>query len=85
MHMRRRKLFLCISYKMKYLQNEAIKQKSIKEVTLQFSIIFHIRQKNNTVNFRVICSLKKSLKKLDLKKKLDRVRVEVRVGVSVRG
>jgi hypothetical protein len=30
-----------ISYKMKYLQNEARKQKSVKEVTLQFSMIFH--------------------------------------------
>jgi hypothetical protein len=30
----------CISYKMKYLQNKARKQKSVKEVTLQFSIIF---------------------------------------------
>jgi hypothetical protein len=53
----RRKLVLCISYKMKYLQNEARKQKSDKEVTLQFSMIFQIRQKNNTVNFRVICPL----------------------------
>jgi hypothetical protein len=52
-----RKLVLCISYKMKYLQNEARKQKSIKEVTLQFSMIFQIRLKNNTVNFRVICPL----------------------------
>ena len=42
---------------MKYLQNEARKQKSIKEVTLQFSMIFRIRLKNNTVNFRVICPL----------------------------
>ena len=42
---------------MKYLQNEARKQKSIKEVTLQFSMIFQIRLKNNTVNFRVICPL----------------------------
>ena len=30
---------------MKYLQNEARKQTSVKEVTLQFSMIFHIRQK----------------------------------------
>ena len=57
MHMWRRKLFLCISYKMKYLQNETRKQKSIKEVTQQFSMIFQIRLKNNTVNFRVICYL----------------------------
>jgi DNA-directed RNA polymerase len=28
---------LCISYKIKYLQNEERKQKSVKEVTLQFS------------------------------------------------
>ena len=54
MHMWRRRLVLCISYKMKYLQNEARKQKSIKEVTLQFSMIFQIRLKNNNVNFRVI-------------------------------
>jgi hypothetical protein len=47
-------MVLCISYKNKYLQNEARKQKSIKEVTLQFSMIFQIRLKNNTVNFRVI-------------------------------
>ena len=40
---------------MKDLQNEARKQKSVKEVTLQFSIVFQIRLKNNTVNFRVIC------------------------------
>jgi hypothetical protein len=32
---------------MKYLQNEARKQKTIKEVTLQFSMIFHIKLKNN--------------------------------------
>jgi hypothetical protein len=57
MHVRRRKLVLCISYKMKYLQNEARKQKSVKEVTLQFSMIFQFRLKNNTVNFRVICLL----------------------------
>jgi hypothetical protein len=31
------------------------KQESVKEVTLQFSMIFQIRLKNNTVNFRVIC------------------------------
>ena len=43
---------------MKYLQNEARKQKSIKEVTLQFSMIFQIRLKHNTVNFRVICPLR---------------------------
>jgi hypothetical protein len=55
MYMWRRKLVLCISYKMKYRQNEARKQKSVKELTLQFSMIFQIRQKNNTVNFRVIC------------------------------
>ena len=42
---------------MKYLQNEARKQKSVKEVTPQFSMIFQIRLKNNTVNFRVICPL----------------------------
>ena len=36
---------LHISYKMKYLQNEARKQKSVKEVTLQFSMIFQIRLK----------------------------------------
>jgi hypothetical protein len=42
---------------MKYLQNEARKQKSVKEVTLQFSMIFPVRLKNNTVNFRVICPL----------------------------
>jgi hypothetical protein len=42
-------------YKMKYLQNEARKQTSVKEVTLQFSMIFQIRLKNNTVNFRVTC------------------------------
>ena len=42
---------------MKYLQNEARKQKSGKEVTLQFSIIFKIRLKYNTVNSRVICPL----------------------------
>jgi hypothetical protein len=41
---------------MKYLQNEARKQKSVKEIT-QFSVIFQIRLKNNTVNFRVICPL----------------------------
>ena len=34
-----------ISYKMKYLQNEARKQKSVKEVTLQFSMIFQTRLK----------------------------------------
>jgi hypothetical protein len=45
MHVWRRKLVLCISYKMKYLRNEARKQKSVKEVTLQFSIIFQIRLK----------------------------------------
>ena len=53
MHTWRRKLVLCISYKMKYLQNEA-KQKFIKEVTLQFSMIFQIRLKNNIVNFWVL-------------------------------
>jgi hypothetical protein len=59
MHMWRRKLFLCISYKMKCLQNETRKQKSVKEVTLQFSMIFQIRLKNtNNVNFLVICPLK---------------------------
>jgi hypothetical protein len=42
---------------MKYLQNEARKQKTIKEVTLQFSMIFQIKLKNNNVNFRVICPL----------------------------
>jgi hypothetical protein len=57
MHIWRRKLVLFISYKIKYLQNEARKQKSVKEVTLQFSMIFQIRLKNNTVNFRVICPL----------------------------
>jgi hypothetical protein len=57
MHVWRRKLVLCITYTMKYLQNEARKQKSIKEVTLQFSIIFQIRLKNNNVNFRVVCPL----------------------------
>jgi hypothetical protein len=57
MHMWRRKLALCISYKMKYLQNEARKQKSVKEVILQFSIVFQIRLKNNGVNFRIICPL----------------------------
>ena len=62
MHMWRRKLALHIiqneiSYKMKYLQNETRKQKSIKEVTLQFSMIFQIRLKNNNVNFRVIYAL----------------------------
>ncbi|CAB4012544.1 fibrillin-2-like isoform X1, partial [Paramuricea clavata] len=64
------KSVLCISYKMKYnisdvtltqkmkyLQNEVRKQKSVKEVTLQFSMIFQIRLKNNNVNFRVICPL----------------------------
>jgi hypothetical protein len=30
-------------------------QKSVKEVTLQFSMIFQIRLENNTVNFRVTC------------------------------
>jgi hypothetical protein len=45
---------------MKYLQNEARKQKSVKEVTLQLSMIFQIRLKNNTVNFRDICPLNKS-------------------------
>jgi hypothetical protein len=30
-------------------------QKSVKEVTLQFSMIFQMRLKNNTVNFRVTC------------------------------
>jgi hypothetical protein len=39
-----------LSYKMKYLQNEARKQKSITEVSLQFSMIFQIRLKNNNVN-----------------------------------
>jgi hypothetical protein len=42
---------------MKSFQNEARKQKSIIEVTLQFSVIFQIGLKNNTVkfvNFRVI-------------------------------
>jgi hypothetical protein len=58
MHVWRRKLVFYISYKMKYLQNEARKQKSAKEVTLQFSMIFQIKLKNNTVNFRVICPLK---------------------------
>jgi hypothetical protein len=48
MHMWRRKLV-----KMKYLQNETRKQKYVKEVNLQFSIIFQIRLKNNTVNFRM--------------------------------
>jgi hypothetical protein len=57
MHTWRRKLVLCISYKMKYLQNETRKQKSVKEVTLQFSMIFQIRLKNINVNFRVICPL----------------------------
>jgi hypothetical protein len=55
MHVWRRKLVLCVSYKMKYLQNEAKKQKSVKEVTVQFSMIFQIRLKNNTINFQVIC------------------------------
>ena len=39
------------------LQHEGRKQKSVKEVTLQISMIFQIRLKNNTVNFRVICPL----------------------------
>jgi hypothetical protein len=43
--------WLCISYKMKYLQNEARKQKSVKEVTLQFSMIFQIRLKNKKRQF----------------------------------
>jgi hypothetical protein len=44
---------------MKYLQNEARKQKSVKGVTLQFSIIFQIRLKitPSFVNFLVICPL----------------------------
>jgi hypothetical protein len=42
---------------MRYLQNEAKKQKSVKEVTLQFSMIFQIRLNNNTDNFRVMCPL----------------------------
>jgi hypothetical protein len=58
MHVWRRKLVLCISYKMKYLQIKARKQKSVKEVTLQFSMqIFQIRLQNKTVNFRVICPI----------------------------
>jgi hypothetical protein len=48
------KLVLCLSYKIKYLQNEARKQKYVKEITLQLSTIFQIRLKNNTVNFPVI-------------------------------
>jgi hypothetical protein len=42
------------------IQNEISSKRSkktkidIKEVTLQFSMIFQIRLKNNTVNFRVI-------------------------------
>jgi hypothetical protein len=39
---------------MKYFQNEARKQKSIEEVTLQFSMIFQIKLKNNNVNFQVM-------------------------------
>jgi hypothetical protein len=42
--------FEIISYKMWYLQNEARKQISVKEVTLQFSMIFQIRQENNTID-----------------------------------
>ena len=33
------------------------KKTSVKEVILQFSMIFKIRLKNNTVNFQVICPL----------------------------
>ena len=57
MHVWRRKFVLCISYKMKYLQNEARKRKCVKEATLQFPMIFQIKLKNNTVDFRVICPL----------------------------
>jgi hypothetical protein len=42
---------------MKYLQNEARKRKCVKEATLQFPMIFQIKLKNNTVDFRVICPL----------------------------
>jgi hypothetical protein len=55
------KLVLCISYIFKYLQNKAREQKSVKEITLQFSTIFQIGLKNNTVNFRDICPLIKSI------------------------
>ena len=55
MHVWRRKLVLCISYKMKYLQNEARKQKSIKEITLQFFNDLSNWLRNNNVNFRIIC------------------------------
>ena len=41
------------------IQNEispnGSKKTSVKEVTLQFSMIFKIRLKNNTVIFQVIC------------------------------
>jgi hypothetical protein len=47
MHVWRRKFVL---YTMKYLQNEARKQKPVKEVTLQFSMIFQIRL-NITTSF----------------------------------
>ena len=40
---------------MKYLQNEARKQKSVKEVTLQFSVIFQIRLKITTSLSSHIC------------------------------
>jgi hypothetical protein len=43
------------------IQNEispnGSKKTSVKEVTLQFSMIFKIRLKNNTVIFQVICPL----------------------------
>jgi hypothetical protein len=42
---------------MKYLQNEARKQKSVKEVALQFSMIFQIRLKNNNANFHLYINL----------------------------
>ena len=43
---------------MKYLENKTRKQKSVKKVTLEFSMIFQIRLKNNTVNFLVICPVR---------------------------
>ena len=49
---------MALAYHTKYLQNEARKQKSVKDVTLQFSsMILQIRQKYNNVNFRAICLL----------------------------
>jgi hypothetical protein len=51
MHVWRRKLVLCISYKMKYLQN----------VTLQFSMIFQTRLKITPSNFESCPLINRSL------------------------